>query len=373
MRPNLFRRATPELSQDAFFCWLLEWLKYSDHVLADASWRLFDGVFRGLDLTIQRDSITSVHIKRQFQNVDIVAVIELTSQQKICLVIEDKVDASLTGSDQLQRNVENVMAHAGEWAPLSGIEQDRVFGVFLKTGHDFDLVSPRGYTKVVNRDFNDWVEHLPTESLGASDILASWLEWRLPKWGETEGKVVAATKHIGDVASGKWADNRIWDSQWADPVYQYTLFKHLFRVDPKDISKVEEHRAYRVVYFHPFYDRGREEYFLLGTSRGRSWIQYHFDSLRDEFFYRLDWKSGMWGISLRFSKKDKSADDLSRMREIAAVLDYLLKTRDFVTSLFRPTDTRVETTCLLIDPYRSAGLLELAAIHADFIRTKFVV
>ena len=27
MKPNLFKYATSELSQDAFICWLLEWAK----------------------------------------------------------------------------------------------------------------------------------------------------------------------------------------------------------------------------------------------------------------------------------------------------------------------------------------------------------
>jgi len=60
------------------------------------------------------------------------------------------------------------------------------------------------------------------------------------------------------------------------------------------------------------------------------------------------------------------------MREIAAALDQRLRARDFVTCAFRNSDANVETTCLLIDPYRSAKLLELAAVHADFVRADLV-
>jgi hypothetical protein len=373
MNPNLFEYATKELSQDAFVCWLLKWLPYPGGAVADASWQLFQSLFHRLSVTVERDRIVAVHIKRQFHNVDIVVVIELRSAPMLCLVIEDKLDALLTGNDQLARNLDNVLAHADEWAPLSGVERARVYGVLFKTGYDFDLPCPPRYVKLGGQELKDWAKHLPAQALEASDVLAHWVSWWCREWGKAEQHVLAATHHVGDVPSGKWPDNRIWDGPWAHPVYQYTFFKRVFRVEPKDISDVKEDRGHREICFHPVCDRARIENFLQGTSRGRWWIQYHFDGPgKDEFFYRLDWQSGMWGISLRFYKKDKSAAELSEMRAAAAVLDRLLKAHAFVTAPFRPSDARIETTCLLIDPYRSPRLLELSAVHAEFMRERFV-
>jgi hypothetical protein len=373
MTPNLFSYATSELSQDAFVCWLLEWLTHPGGVVADASWRLFQDLFRRLGAPVEREGIAAVDIRRQFHNVDIVVVVELKSSPKLCLIIEDKVDALLTGGDQLARNVDQVLAHTAEWAPLMGLDRDRVFGVLLKTGYDFDLPCPPTYAKLAGADLREWVEHLPAEALKASEILANWVSWWRGVWEQTEQDVLAVTHHVGDVTSGKGPDNRIWDSRWAHAVYQYALFKRVFGMDPGDVSDVKEDRRYREIYFRPGYDRERIEYFLQGTSHGRSWIQYHFDARgEDAYFYRLDWQSGMWGISLRCYKKDKSSAELTEMRAVAAALDRLLKARDIVTVPFRSSDTRVETTCLLIDPYRSPRLLELGAVHAEFMRTRFV-
>ncbi|MDE2058786.1 MAG: hypothetical protein KGL31_12930 [candidate division NC10 bacterium] len=373
-KPNLFEYATSELSQDAFFCWLLDWLNDPNQLVAEASWRLFEQVFGSRGLAVQRDGIAAVHIRRQFHGVDIVVVFELVSQPKICLVIEDKVDALLTGNDQLVRNIENTATHADEWPPLCGVERDRIMGLLLKTGYDFDFRCPPSYTMLTHLDFKDWVEGLLARSLEVSDILTNWAEWCYRGYRESEEKVLAATVHVGDIASGKWVDNKLWDSQWANPIYQYNLFKRLFHVELGDIVEVKEDDGYRTVYFHPFYNRARKEYLLQGTSRGRWWIQYHFDAPgADDFFYRLDWQAGMWGISLRFYKKDKSADDLRRMQDVAATLEALLKARGLVTSRFRSSSARIETTCLLIDPYRSPGLLEMAGVHADFVGAKFAV
>jgi hypothetical protein len=368
--PSLFSYATKELAQDALLCWLLEWLNHPGHALAEASWRLFGPLVQRMGIRVSPAGIRAVRVKRQFHNVDIVAVFELDGDDAFALVIEDKIRASLTGYDQLARNLANAVSYAADWAPLASVKPERIFGVFVKTGYDFDFVCPRNYAKLVGFDFNGW-----TAGVGdvKNEILSDWVAWWREEWQGVERKL-AAVEHIGDDASADWVDNKVWESHWGDAVYQHALFKKLFGIAAEDITEVVEEGGYRRIFFRPSYDSSRREYLLLGTSRGRAWIQYHFDARenRDWFFYRLDWQSGMWGVSLRFYKEKKTADELAWMRGLAGELDRLLKTRGVVTAAFKASDTSTETTCLLIDPYRSARLLELGSVHTEWVTARFL-
>lgn len=367
--PNLFSYATKELAQDAFLCWLLEWLNHPGDPRAEVSWRLFGPLLERVGVRISPTAIRAVRIERQFHNVDIVAVFELDGADAFALVIEDKINASLTGCDQLARNLANAVSCAAEWPPLASVKPERVFGVFLKTGYDFDFVCPRTYAKLVGFDFNAWAARVGDAT---NEILSDWVAWWQQDWQDVERKL-AAVERIGNGASGDWVDNNVWESHWGDAVYQYALMKKLFGIAATDITEVVEEGGYRRIFFRPSYDPSRREYLLLGTSRGRAWIQYHFDARenRDWFFYRLDWQSGMWGLSLRFYKEKKTADELAWMRGLAGELDRLLRARGFVTAGFRNSESSTETTCLLIDPYRSARLLELGAVHREFVIANF--
>ena len=95
--PNLFSFATSELSQDAFFAWLMSWAdpfyeKFDDslHVVAQNFIRLL--------LDEEKFETKKISIKSQSNNIDLLAEIN----NDTILIIEDKIDTSVH-DDQLNR------------------------------------------------------------------------------------------------------------------------------------------------------------------------------------------------------------------------------------------------------------------------------
>jgi len=109
LKPNIFDYATSELSQDAFLCWLLKWAEEEArsqdpqlHAIANVFVKeIFD-----LHNCQLNELIQSVYIKRQFNSLDILAIINET----YAIMIEDKVFTS-HHSDQLSRYLKMVQTH----------------------------------------------------------------------------------------------------------------------------------------------------------------------------------------------------------------------------------------------------------------------
>lgn len=96
--PNIFSFATSELSQDAMFCWLLQWAspKYADtdpslHKLGQEFVRLLSGKEQDFE-------ISSIDVGRQWENIDIWAEIN----DDTFLLVEDKTGTTIHGG-QLSR------------------------------------------------------------------------------------------------------------------------------------------------------------------------------------------------------------------------------------------------------------------------------
>ncbi|MFA5480051.1 MAG: PD-(D/E)XK nuclease family protein [Candidatus Muiribacteriota bacterium] len=96
-KPNLFKFATKELSQDAFFAWLFSWadplLKNLDQNLHNTSVKLIRRIVHKDNLTIEK-----IEVKRQLNNIDIVLLIN----DEIIIAIEDKTYTK-SHNDQLNR------------------------------------------------------------------------------------------------------------------------------------------------------------------------------------------------------------------------------------------------------------------------------
>ena len=113
LKPNIFDYATSELSQDAFLCWLLKWAEEGArnhdpqlHAIANG---FVHEMFHLHDCPLQ-EPIHSVRIKRQFQSLDILAIINET----YAILIEDKVFTK-HHSNQLERYLDMVKTHPETW------------------------------------------------------------------------------------------------------------------------------------------------------------------------------------------------------------------------------------------------------------------
>ena len=149
-RPNLFKIATKELSQDGFITWLLQWadpsnLEYDAELCQSA--QCFVRFLMGRD-----DSyvITSVEAGRQWEHIDIWAVVNETE----AIIIEDKTGTG-EHSDQLTRYREFALDYySGKGVNLHCI--------YLKTGNEsfdrMDAVKKKGYTPITRTAFLNCLE-----------------------------------------------------------------------------------------------------------------------------------------------------------------------------------------------------------------------
>jgi hypothetical protein len=121
MTPNLFTFATSELSQDAFFAWLLSWANIdSDPGLKACALDLLRAWTGKQDLELEGQS--PVQIKRQFEKIDLLVLVN----GKYAIVVEDKTETA-QHSGQLSRYKEAVDKHYPK--------HDRYF-IYLKSGND---------------------------------------------------------------------------------------------------------------------------------------------------------------------------------------------------------------------------------------------
>lgn len=122
-KPNIFKYATKELSQDAFIFWLLDHAnpKYEnvDPVLKDCAITLISKFFE-LENKEMPKKIEKFTLHKQYQNIDI-----LLKLNNFSIIIEDKTGTKAHG-DQLTRYRNLIVSEAGE---------ENVLAIFFKT-HD---------------------------------------------------------------------------------------------------------------------------------------------------------------------------------------------------------------------------------------------
>jgi hypothetical protein len=192
-KPNLFTFATSELSQDAIVAWLLAW--------ADPSHAHHDVALHGTAVALLKrlidlcglrcpDQILSVIVGRQYQKIDIVAVVN----QRLALCIEDKINTS-EHSDQLPRYRAIMEASFGK---------GNVGCVYFKTGDQgsYKSVTDAGFVPFGRTDILDVLRS--GRDLGLRNhIIEEFVEY-LESWD-------AAVRSFRAVHPAEWArDRRRW-------------------------------------------------------------------------------------------------------------------------------------------------------------------
>lgn len=138
-KPNIFRFATSELSQDAAICWLLAWanpaLKTENPSLHQTAHDFLSSIFEAAGKKLP-DCISSLEVMRQNGNIDILCVLN----SEYLIVIEDKT-ASVQHSNQLER----YKLHAVERLKFS---TEKTILVYLQTGDQgsYSEALKHGYT-----------------------------------------------------------------------------------------------------------------------------------------------------------------------------------------------------------------------------------
>jgi hypothetical protein len=163
MKPNLFKIATSELSQDGFFTWLLQW---GDISAANENGDLHNIAQSFIRVLINEDiPITTVKTGRQLKKIDIWAKIN----DEIFIVIEDKTN-TLEHSKQLERYKKFAEKHFEN-------RQFKLSFIYLKTGNEssatLDRVSHIGYKIIDRKALLNVLNSVPVKN----DIFNDFLEY----------------------------------------------------------------------------------------------------------------------------------------------------------------------------------------------------
>ncbi|TDE05821.1 PD-(D/E)XK nuclease family protein [Flavobacterium sandaracinum] len=200
LKPNIFKWATSELSQDAFICWLLSWADHKEsNDLYETSKFLINKLTNGAI-----DKFEKIEIRKQSNNIDIICIIDDTN----VILIEDKVHTKNHGG-QLERyytilqgkypieNIYPVYFKTGDQSNYKNIQKIG-YKVFLR--NDFLEVLNFGSQKgIQNEIFNDFKNHLQ----GIENSVQSYLHLPVDKWhwDSWKGFYMALQEEIGD---GQW-------------------------------------------------------------------------------------------------------------------------------------------------------------------------
>ncbi len=293
MRNNLFDFGTSELSQDAFICWCINWVK-------EAGSKLFNlGVdtLKMLGYSIKPGEI--VKIKRQDNKIDI--LIELPeSRRKI--IVEDKTYTS-ERDNQIERYKESLVS--SEWD---------VTTVFFKTGHFYDcdrLIQKRKKADVVID--GKMFLNLLKKYYGRSDILDDYVEHleSLLNWYVIHGNY---TKKVND-------EKRSWFISKYQ-IAQYNLIKDIFNGEK----------------YNTWETKGDRYYTYSGSSFGRPWtemIVIPYREYSDSFdkytvFWRIDTDRNGPYMSLRLYENMDKADSKTVERHERMYITLKNKIKDII-------------------------------------------
>lgn len=218
-KPNLFRYATKELSQDAFFCWLLEWAQQEYHLEPEynTAMCLMNMIFQKGKKELP-EKIESVKIKKQYKGIDILCIVN----DRYAIIIEDKVYSN-THSDQLER-YRAIMS--------SDFKNYEIILIYLKTGVgiEYKHAEQQNYA-VINRgelikiltEYNskntillDFREHI----IEMEDKYSSFKNVELNKWtAESWSGFFEFLK--GKIENSNWGKYHTGDNQYFHYGWRY--------------------------------------------------------------------------------------------------------------------------------------------------------
>lgn len=201
-KPNLFKYATKELSQDAFICWLLDWA-HDEYKAQDENLHNL-GVFFLKSLMAKRGleskKINSFQILRQHKKIDVLVLINTTlgavdkskkpPADSLAIIIEDKVGAGLT-NNQLERYYETVLKMR--------FNENQIVPIYFRTKDKLDLsaIHKYGYKSYMR---NEFLSLLSTFSVD-NDILKDFKDF----WQKVEDD----TNSYENEVVGNW-NNQAW-------------------------------------------------------------------------------------------------------------------------------------------------------------------
>lgn len=151
---NLFNFATSELSQDAFFCWSLNWLSVKEDT-EDPYYKYGKAM---LDLFLgehKKDIYKEVKVKKQFNKIDVLVLFKDNQDNQYALIIEDKTNTS-EHNEQIKKYREklNEALSKNQDIGYGNLPGNQIYTAYVKTGimYSQDLFMKNTVNTVVDFD-----------------------------------------------------------------------------------------------------------------------------------------------------------------------------------------------------------------------------
>src|SRR5699024_1661206 len=167
-RPNLFKFATGELSQDAFICWSLAWGKQRENTqMRKYGISLLNAMLKTHQYDVlDLERITIVDVRTQVNSIDVLVKF-IIDEQEFELIIEDKTNTTMH-SNQIKRYFDQRIKQSPKKV---------ILGIYYKTGIIFKaeekiLDSMCHYLKLIDSDiFHDYYDYIRQKFDSEQEIL----------------------------------------------------------------------------------------------------------------------------------------------------------------------------------------------------------
>jgi hypothetical protein len=250
-KPNIFRLATKELSQDSFFAWLLQWADNSHNQYNPELNETAKDFVRLLIGQSQDYQIAKVEAGRQWHNIDVWAEIN----DEYFLGIEDKTN-TVEHSEQLERYKQIATEHYKN-------KNYKLTFVYLKTGNESSLtlkkIIDKGYLvigrkavlnilnkrQIQNEIINDFKEYLTT----IEDLTNSYNKFEniTTEWKAAEGFYIKLQELIPEWTDWRYVPNQTggflgfyYHWKWFGEGNLYIQMENAFDYGIKLVIKIDE-------------------------------------------------------------------------------------------------------------------------------------
>jgi hypothetical protein len=295
--PNIFNYATSELSQDAFICWLIEWLNFEEGKSLHDAAKVFVSQLYNARVVKPEDEPRSIikpenigkfiDVKTQHYKVDVFFKVKINGKP-VNFIIEDKTSTSFHG-DQLKDYKKKIKKL---------YNGDELICIYYKPDYihstEREIVEGEGYGVFDYQKIKDFLKDVNTDNV----IFNNYRSYVLEKYKKFSQKGVV-----------KISDPECW-------VYlKYNFFQ-------KDFMES---------IFEGCHSNKEQKKFTQGRSVGGSpWSQFHFNEVTidggtDALFYRLEErKKGIFNLSLRQYSRKKDVKKLNRYNTLSKEINAAL-------------------------------------------------
>lgn len=322
-RPNIFRFATKELTQDAFLCWCLSWANQDENLpMKRFSIELIMKMLNLHRIDVPHlDSMEEFEVVRQHENIDILVRFKIGNQH-YRIIIEDKTNTAMH-SNQLLRYF-NVVKDENCAGPTE------IVGIYYKTGYVFD--NEHKYITTFNKNH------------GRFQILSR------------QSMIEIMDKHIESVTSDLFHDyyDYICDLQREENEILQNLMVASLELNTKSLRT----QIGQWVFMKELFTEVEEEVSIYrGNSSGRPWTQCLFRKSNtsvdfpEALFYRLDKRKEGLYLSLRQYYNYENSNTIAFLKKpVQAIREEKVKRLRELIDLFNETIVELRGSDYLLEP-----------------------